>query len=334
MTEKFLETLSPVHPMVFRKISTAGVSETIKKEEALVNKEANIYFLWGVNTSAVSMTDHDIDVINYIRLDIDIKKWVMECMWAIADRDDILWFIDEIKDLLEENKFLKDWSYIIYSWWGCHIYYSNIKWVKISTTITPKVWQLAMKRIYTLYNETINEEYLNADMAVCNTARIMRLPWSVNQKNWIECEIIYARPEIQSPLLGHVKSLWLDSLEKNKRLSDERAKEIEEMRADLIANWWWDTDLQYQIINKFPAYIVAEILLPEFKFDWKKNFKDQGKLKWYYYTADVNAICNWWSAEFAWWTTESNWNNFSLVSKQLWLSHHETFKWFEEKFWI
>ncbi len=55
--------------------------------------------------------------------------------------------------------------------------------------MTPKVWQLAMKRIYNQYNKaivaTLGEDYTYcfADTAVCNTARIMRLPGSINQKH-------------------------------------------------------------------------------------------------------------------------------------------------------
>jgi len=123
------------------------------------------------------MTDHDIKTIHYVRLDIDIKKQCLEFMGLIPDEDDIITFTNEIKEKLETNEFLKDWSYIVYSGGGCHIYYSNTVGVDINDRVTPKVWQLAMKRIYTLYDDTIgDEEYLYSDKAVCNTARIMRLP--------------------------------------------------------------------------------------------------------------------------------------------------------------
>lgn len=336
--EKFLSVLSPKNPMVFRSISARGIPETISKEDAISDKTKNVYFLWGVRESAQRMTDNDIELINYIRLDIDIKKWVQESMGVTPDKWDIEWFIGEIKWAIETNAFLKDWSYIVFSGWGCHIYYSAVWGCPIKDSTDVKVWQLAMKRIYALYDKTITENLWEdyscvfSDKAVCNTARIMRLPWSVNQKNWATCSILYEEPDRQSPLLGHVRSLWLDELKKKTELSKVRQTEIEAMKKTLIASWGWDTDLKYEIINRLPAYIIAQVILPMFVFDWKKNFKDNWKLKGYYYVGETNSICNWGSEEFAWGTTESCWNNFSLIERHLSLTKAQTFKWFEEKF--
>ena len=330
--EKFIEVLSPIFPMVYRTISKEWIPKTVWESYALANKTDNVYFLGWVNPDAERMTDGDIGIINYIRLDIDIKKWVLEAYGAEPDKEDLIDTINEIKDSIDENEHLKDRSYIVMSWWGCHIYYSNKKGVDMDKEVTPKVWQLAMRRIYELYDGIMEEEYKYSDKAVCNTARIMRLPGTINQKNWAECTIMYARPEVQSPLLGHVKALGQDALNKTKLLSKKRAVEIAQMREQLIANGGWDTDLKYEIINKMPAYLIAQILLPQFKFDNKKNFKNWGKLKWYYYVADTNSICNWGSEEFGWWWTESCWNNHSLVKRQLNLTDADTFKWFESKF--
>jgi len=71
----------------------------------------------------------------------------------------------------------------------------------------------------------------------------------------------------------------MDALNKSKMLNDKRAEEIAEMKKQLVANGGGDTDLKYEIINRFPAYIIAQILLPQFVFDNKKNFKHSGKLK-------------------------------------------------------
>ena len=330
--DKFMEVMSPKYPIVFRSLSKDWIPRTININDALTNRVDNIYFLWWVNTDATHMADADIKEINYIRLDIDIKKWVKESLWADIDRWDILWFIDEIKELLDKDEYLKEYSYIIFSWWGCHIYYSNTTGCVLDDEFTPRVWKLAMKRIYALYDKIIDQEYLNSDKAVCNAARIMRMPWTINQKHWEECTIIYKEPDRQSRFLWMAKALWIDSLEKNIEAAEKRAKEIALMREELIYNWWADTDIKYAIINKFPSYIIAQLLLPQFIFDWKKNFKDQWKLKWYYYVSDSNSICNWWSAEFWWGTENSCWNNFALVQRQLDLSKADTFKFFEQKF--
>lgn len=342
--EKFINTLSPVHPMIYRAISKEWIPSTISEDIALTNKEKNIYFLWWLSPKATRMTDHDIDIIHYVRLDIDIKKWVQEIMEVEADPWDIEWFTYEIKQALDKNEYLKDRSYVVFSWWWCHIYYSNKEWVKIDNEVTPKVWQLAMKRIYTLYNKSLEDFYtdetnpspemLKADQAVCNTARIMRMPWTINQKHWVECKILYENPDAQSKILWLVKSIWLDALKKSKELSEVRKKEIEEMRKKLIEEWWADMDLKYQIINKFPAYLIVQILKPEFIYDGKKNFRTMWKMKWYWYVEQTNSICNWWSHEFSWWTTESCWDNFTIVKRELWLTSKKTFEWFEDHFKI
>lgn len=333
--EKFIQVMSPKYPMVYRAISTEWIPSIVSK--TIIDKitDKNIYFLWWVDPDATSLRDSSIKEIHYIRLDIDIRKQCIEFLEASPDEDEILTFISDIKDILEWDDFLKEWSYITYSWWGCHIYYSNKEWIIVNNTImTPKVWQLAMKRIYTLYDNTIGElhQYLYSDKAVCNTARIMRLPWTINQKYWVKCSIVYENPNRQSRFFKYVERIWLDELKKRDVISKKRELEIIEMKKNLIANWWTNTDLKYEIINRFPAYIIAQILLPQFNFDWKKNFKVNWKLKWYYYVSETNSICNWWSEEFAWWTSESCWNNFALIQRHLWLNKTETFKWFESKF--
>ena len=330
--KKFIEVMSPNSRMRYRSISPEGISLTITEEEALSNKKTNVYFLWGVNETSTRLADKDVWEIHYIRLDIDIKKQAKESFWAILGKEEIYTVIDEIVEKLDSNDNLKDYSYIVYSWWGCHIYYSNTTWVKIDEELTPKVWQLAMKRIYHMYDLAMGEEHLKSDGAVCNTARIMRLPTSINQKYNAECEIYYSSADRQSPLLWWVKVLWLDELNKKHKLSTERAAEIVQMKAQLIASWWALTDIKYEVINKFPAYLIAQLLLPAFPYDGRKNFKDNWKLKWYYYVEDTNSICNWWSEEFWWGSSESCWNNFSLVQHHLSLSKHDTFKYFEDNF--
>jgi hypothetical protein len=54
--------------------------------------------------------------------------------------------------------------------------------------------------------------------------------------------------------------------------------------------------------------------LPQFSYNSKWNFKNWKKwFTWYYYIAETNTICNWWSKHFNWWNEKSCWNNFSII---------------------
>lgn len=332
--ENFLNTLSKDRQIVFRSISKDWIATTINKDVALSDKNNNIYFLWWVMKWAQRLTDHDIDLINYIRLDIDIKKQTTIMMWVEPTTEELLWFIDDIKEIIDKDPYFSEYSFIVYSWWWCHIYYSNIKWIEINSEFTPKMWQLAMKRIYKQFNVLMGDyEYLFTDTAVCNTARVMRLPWSVNQKNWQVAKILYDNNTKQSRLFNFINKFWIDELNKLNQITEIRKQEIEDARQKLLSEWKGDTDFKYEIINKLPAYLIAQILIPQFPFDWKKNFRNnEWWFTWYYYIEETNAIANGGSRYFNWGDIESSWNNFSLVKRQLWLDSADTFKFFEEKF--
>lgn len=332
MVEKFIEVMSQGTNVSYRVFPINWAPYTASESTVRSNTTDNIYFLAWINKNAVRLTDNDIWRIHYVRLDIDIKKQIKLHLGHDATKEDILESIDEIKDKLDWDKFLKDRSYINFSWWGCHIYYSNKSPIVMEKEFTPKAWQLAMKRIYTLYDNLIEEEHLLSDKAVCNTARIMRLPWTINQKYWVECEILYSEPDRQSPLFAIITKLWLDALAANNKYADKRDKEVAEMKAKLISSGGKDTDIKYEIINRIPSYLISQILLPSFVYDDKKNFRHNWKIKGFFYVNETNSICNWGSEEYAWGTNDSCWNNYSLVERQLSLTKEQTFKWFEDKF--
>lgn len=330
---EFLNTLSPDREIVYRSITKQWVASTIQESIAINNKEDNIYFLWWVNPKAERLTDNDIDIIHYIRIDIDIKKQAELIFWIQPRVEDILQWIDEIKERLDKDPYFSEYSYIVFSWWWCHVYYSNINWIQINNEFTPKMFQLAMKKIYNQFSKIVEQEHLAADMAICNTARIMRLPFSINQKNWQEVKIIYSNPTKQSRLFNFIERFWIDEIKNQEKIIEQRKLEIEEARQKLIIEWKWDTDFKYEIINKIPAYLIAQLLIPNFPFDWKKNFRNNNWwFTWYYYIEETNAIANGGSRYFNWWTAESSWNNFSLVKNHLWLDNAWTFLFFEDKF--
>ena len=167
------------------------------------------------------------------------------------------------------------------------------------------------------------------DNACKNIARIMRLPWSINQKNWNECKILYWEKK-ESRLFKLIKNFAEKEQQEKEEIKQKRQKEIE----DQLKKFNKEDNNFYEQINKIPAYKIAELLVP-YKYDWRKNFNN-GKwwVCWYYYVSETNTICNWGSRHFNWWDDSSCWNSFSLVKNYKWLSNKETFLLFKDILWM
>ena len=329
--DKFLMTLSPLWDVRFRSIDTDGVAQEIDREDAYNITYKNIYFLWWVRPGAEQLRDIDIQYINYIRLDIDIKKQATKALWVEPTKDEILEFIDEIKKILNVNIFFKEWRYLVYSWGWLHIYYTNDSWIELWKDMTHDIFSYAMKRLYKKYNTIVDNPIFEADMAVSNAARIMRLPGSINQKNDQECAILYEQEE-EASIFSHIKSLWVaEKTEREEELRKQKV-DIDELKHKILEHSSYSNEL-YEVINKIPAYLIAQLLLPEFKYDGKKNFLSPWKwYTWYYYFEATNSICNGWSRYFDWGTEVSCWNNYSLVKNFLELENREVFEWFKKIF--
>lgn len=330
-TTQFLLDLNPSWWIKFRSISKDGIAKTIDSKEAFTNEVDNIYFIWWVKPDAEKIRDVDIDIIHYLRFDIDIKKQVKDTFWTEPSKEEIIDFIDEIKKVLSINHLFNEWSYIVYSWSWCHIYYKNKKWIALNEEFTPRMFSYAMRYIYKRYDTIIWDSHLYSDTAVCNTARIMRLPWTLNQKNWEVSEILYSQ-DIQSEFFNYLQSMWEKELKIREQRQQQQKKDLEELKYKIL-DTSKSVNTLYEVINKIPAYVVVEILIPDFPYDWRRNFKNNNRwLTWYYYVEESNTICNWWSRYFDWWTDASCWNNFSLVKRYFDYTNAETFQWFKNIF--
>lgn len=297
--------------------------KVITKEEAIKNKDSNIYYLPFVRLDLkyvwnLRAKDSDIIKTNKFVIDIDLRN---NLDYEITN-DDIMDIADTLKQELETIEYLNEWSYIIFSWNWLHIYYI---WDFI--TVTPEEFSNWIIRIFNKWDEIFWSPY-ESDHACRNIWRIFRLPWSVNQKNWAEVKILYQQ-EVKSSLVSRIPYF----AEKTKKeLEIENIKRLEETKA-ILANFSADDSKFYDIINKqIPAYQIAQLLVPQFPYNWKKNFKNEkGWLTWYYYVKENNTICNWWSRYFLFdWDVNSCWNNFSLVKKSKWFTNAETFRFFKE----
>jgi hypothetical protein len=72
--------------------------------------------------------------------------------------------------------------------------------------------------------------------------------------------------------------------------------------------------------------------LPEFPYNWRRNFKNQKWwFTWYYYNESTNSICNWGSRYFLFdWDTSSCWDNFQLIKRSKNFTNAETFRFFKD----
>lgn len=299
--------------------------KVIDKAEAEANKTKDIYFLPWIRSDLKyewynRAKDEDISYKNYFVIDLDIRKALKELHWVDITNDEIidLWLM--IKEFLQEdNKELSEWSYIVFTWNWLHIYYLNEIW-----NISKEDYANWVQAIYNIWDNYWGDPLWYADSACKNIARILRLPWSVNQKNGATVKII-AEQDVKSSLVLRIKEFAWEYRVK-KQLADQKRKEEIEQKLKMSD---WDNKF-YETIIWLPAHDIAQILVPDFPYDWKRNFKNKKWwFTWYYYSKDNNAIVNWWSQYFNWWDSNSNWNNFSLVKNHYSYTNAETFAWFK-----
>jgi archaellum biogenesis ATPase FlaH len=135
------------------------------------HSDQNLYFLGNVSSTTEKQTDKDIKEKNYIFFDFDIR--LKQGKQEITDQ--------EIKDagvlmgkVLDESPIFKDWTAIIFTGNGIHVYYYG-DLIQVEVTAFTNAMKYLIKEI---------SKYLGveADGTCCNPARIARLPLSYNNK--------------------------------------------------------------------------------------------------------------------------------------------------------
>lgn len=305
--------------------------KVITKEEALSNTKDNIYYLHWVREDLEYKNwnrakDEDIEAKDFFVLDLDIRANYIEQTWEDCSNEDIISIWKDIWEFLkEENEYFWEWSKIVYTWNWLHIYY---EW---EVTSFDKVeYSNWVNRIYREWDKYMWDNVYNCDKACRNIARILRLPWTINQKNWAKVEIL-AEEKIQSRLFWLIKSFAKKELEDQKVQEEKRQEKIQARLKEFSTkdNWF------YQTINSIPAYEIAQNLLPEFPYDWKKNFKNKvWGFTWYFYNKETNTICNWGSRYFNWGWIDSCWDNFSIIKYHYNYTNKETFNFYKKALWI
>lgn len=328
MIEKFLADITPEWTTYeLTKILDKWV-KVITLEEAVSNKTKNIYALWGVSKDLVyeqgtRAKDIDIAQKNYFLIDLDIHKnykelFNEECTGEFI-KEQALMLSKSLEDI---DPLFSEWSYIVFTGGGLHIYY-----IGNSLTIDKEDYANAVEYIYQKWDSFWDTKVFYSDHACKNIARISRLPWTVNQKYNRTTEILFHK-ESNSRLFNYIPAFAKKVKEKKQKEAEIKKRQLEES----IKERWLDDNPLYDLINSsIPAWQIAQVLVPMFPFDGKKNFfNEKWWYTWYFYVEDTNTICNWGSQYFSWGTVNSCWNNFQLIKREKNFTNKETFNFFKK----
>lgn len=183
------------------------------------NRLRDLYILWWkkkwVNKRA---WDNDIEFKSYFLIDIDIRENYKKLYWKILSEVELNWKIKILILLLNMDKFLKKWSYIVNSWNWVHVYYCGnplFVWIDIN----PEEYSIWVKNIYDSFVKYLDSfqkdyKYFYPDYSCSNIARPSRLPFSYNRKRkyglWFLPVKIFDTQDVKSELIEMIPLLWKD----------------------------------------------------------------------------------------------------------------------------
>ena len=316
----------------------------VSKEEALNNKEKNYYYLGWVRKDLIYNWNNrakEIDIIekSYCVVDLDIRKNFEEKYnEEISDEDIIKEWLNIAENLKYEDYILADFDFIVFTWNWLHIY-----WFWDYQSISPDDYSFWVKRLYERWNNFWWDKLYEADPACKNISRILRLPWSINQKTWKECKIIFER-QWEWKIFNWLKKMWIKQKQEENKLKEEQIKKRveeyqkkEQMNSLIYGKQFKDKKEELEAlftkIDSIPAYVIAEMLVP-FKLNknWKNFDNEKWWFTWYFYVEDLNCICNWWSRYFNNWDVNSCYSPSVLIKNFYDYTWAETIHWFKTNF--
>jgi hypothetical protein len=198
---------------------------------------------------------------------------------------------------------LRDWSFIVFTGNGLQIHYI---WEKIHTD--PHIYSVAVNSFYEYYDETIGW-YMTCDRACKNISRLRRLPWTTNQKNGAKVEILFSQDVI-------CQYVWLipeigEKLLEEERIENKRQQYIK--MVELQETFDKDSLELYEKINNVPIEYLVLKVMPDLKYDWKKNFKHVNWWKgFYWFFVYKNFLVNGWSRHFS---DKTSYNVFDFAKR-------------------
>ena len=191
-----------------------NASTIITKAEALENVTDNVYFVSGIKSWLTRRcTAKDFINKRYLFLDFDIQADLMASGYGVDTahewRDIILEYKDNLLDILSWWC-LSDRRYCIFSWRGLHLYYVSEEPIEVGeTALTPQRYRQWIMSIHETFRQEMNKfecdftrSVFAPDSKCTDIGRLARLPWSVNQKCWLRCEIVESQYRRTEKLYG------------------------------------------------------------------------------------------------------------------------------------
>ena len=308
-----------------------NLTQKLTKQIAINNKKENIYFVAGVKDNTIKRAnDEDILEKNYFVIDVDIREYFNKKDNKIIDDTELKRCINQLVVLCETDGYFKEWSAFINSWNGCHIYYRADK----SLNISKEDYSIWVKVIYELFDLLLknNWYWITCDHSCSNISRITRLPESINfsrnKKYWLE-----------------PKKVEILALEKNNSQLIEKIKDFaDQKKNEKIENSYLDkTKKENETIEKILSLplssIICEYLPVELASDLK-NFtcKEKPWNQWMFLAKDEkwnDYLINIWTHFLKEkWLLKKSYNTFSFIKDINNYSNTETYKYFEDKYWI
>lgn len=336
MINKFIERISANWQMI---VEYCRDCSSIKKKhsyEEIIEKyydKKNLFFTSWIKDPTKNRSRSNISKINRITIDIDFRKSYIAKHNSNVSDEEIIGIADELWKYLKReypNDYWQ-WNFIVFSWNGIHIHYI---WdiYEIKSEIDYELFREATLDFYKTFNAIMWDEIYNADEKVWDLWHLFRLPWTINEKEWIqhECKII-SYQDIDSDVVNNLPILLkMASNRIKKRQQDFLLKQKEnEKKSKKYNNDWINA---FEWINKnVDVADVIQILIPErrLKSD-KKNFSNPSK--WtninasYFIDRQNNILLRNWSTKLPW---NKEWfNPVSLVMEWFSFWWKECIQWF------
>jgi len=242
------------------------------------NKSKNLYFCADVDTRdpMKSVTkdknlkhplinrasDIDISRKGYIYFDFDIRKRVEERGFNISDSG-IKELAGHFAWMLSKKQWFKNWSYMVYTGNGLHIYYIDEQATPINTEYFGIGYEILRRKMWNILG-------YQPDPMCKNPARIARLPGSFNNKDKPKPVEIVAKQDNRTKMISIIMRLGEAEAIRLKDISDFEEMLRETRKRENLYN----TDELIERINRLP--IINEIGkdYPDWTFDGKNFWRN------------------------------------------------------------
>lgn len=272
------------------------------------NQNEDIYFCAGVKPATKYARCADADIIkkNYFAIDLDLRDKYPE-----ISNEEIKNFANVLKAQMSKSEDFKDWSYIVFSGNGIHIYF-------IGDTISGADLENYKSGVEYFYDRFDNEFGEKPDPACCNLARILRLPTTFNNKHGkhVEVEIIFKQKK-HSKLLARIP----EEGAARKAKEDVYKQDFDHSR--VVGNI-------FDEINKISIFDLVEK-----HFGWRNNGRrffegDKKTDKGCFVPRGENFIVHAGTEHFE--DAQKGYSSFSFIKEVKKLSVKETLAWFKKEY--